>query len=127
MVFFGFQLLGALAAVCCQEVGRAVLALEGGLGLALLEGLGRGAVPQGFLLEVPVLLEDALDLRADAVFVGELEVAVNEALDRGRDQMLMHEGICELLLVIAQLILVEIELVVSGDVGRSQLLGEDLF
>ena len=100
MVFFGFQLLGTLAAFCCQEVGRAVLALEGGFGLALLEGLGRGAVPQGFLLEVPVLLEDALDLCADAVFVGELEVAVDEAFDRGRDQMLMHEGICELLLVI---------------------------
>lgn len=100
MVLLGFQLLGALAAVCC-EVGRAVLTLEGGLGVALQEGLGGGAVAQGLLLVVPVLLVDALDLGPDAVFVGELEVAVDEALDRGRDQVLVQERLCELLLVVA--------------------------
>jgi len=86
--------------------------------LAFLEGFSGGAVSQGSLLVVLVLLVDALDLGTDTVLVGELEVPVNEPLDGGRDQVLVHERISELLLVIAELILVEVELVVRGDVGR---------
>lgn len=95
--------------------------------MAFLERFCGGAVAQRSLLTVLVLFVDALDFRSDAVFVGELEVPVDEALDRRRDQVLMHERISELLLVIAELILVEVELVVGGDVGRGELLGEDIF
>ena len=95
--------------------------------MAFLERFCGGAVAQGSLLAVLVLFVNALDLGPDAVFVGELEVPVNEALDRRRDQVLMHERVRELLLVIAELILVEVELVISGDVGRGELLGEDIF
>ena len=69
--------------------------------MALLQGFCGGAVAQGSLLVVLVLFVDAFDFWPDAVFVGELEVPVNEALDRRRDQMLVHERIGELLLIVS--------------------------
>lgn len=41
--------------------------------------------------------------------------------------MLVHQGLSELLLIISQLILVEIELLVCGDIRRDQFFGENCF
>lgn len=52
------------------------------------------------------------------MFVGELEVLEDQPLLARRDQVLVDQSFAELLLVLPELIGVEVELVIGGNVGR---------
>lgn len=53
----------------------------------------------------------------NAILIGEFEIAVDESFHGGRYEMLMHQSLSELLLIVSKLILIEIEFLVSGDIG----------
>lgn len=64
-----------------------------------------------------VFFVNILHFFSNAILIGEFEIAVDESFHGGRDEMLMHQSLSEFLLIITKLILIEIEFLVSGDIG----------
>lgn len=64
-----------------------------------------------------VFFVNILHFFSNAILIGEFEIAVDESFHGGRYEMLMHQSLSEFLLIITKLILIEIEFLVSGDIG----------
>ena len=67
------------------------------------------------------------DFSSEEFLVEELEVVEEQLFFGCRNEVLVDEGVRKLLLVVAEFVLVEVEGVVGGDVGRGHLAGEDGF
>lgn len=61
------------------------------------------------------------------MLIRELKVLEKKSLLGSRNEMLIHQSLSELLLIVSELILIEVELVICWDVGWSELLGKDCF
>lgn len=61
------------------------------------------------------------------MLIRELKVLEKKSLLGRRNEMLIHQSLSELLLIVSELIFIEVELVICWDVGWSELLGKDCF
>ena len=103
------------------KIGRAALTFETSFRGTFFQWLSWWVALQRSL-DFLVNLIDLPQFRSKQNLVGKLKVPKEEFLFRCRYEMLAHQSRSKFLLIISKFILVEVKLVIGGNVGRFQLL-----
>ena len=108
------------------KIGWAALAFETSFRGTLFQWLSWWVAlkrPLDFLVD----FIDLPQLRSKQSLVCKLKIPKEEFLLRGRYEMLAHQSRSKFLLIISKFVLVEVKLVIGGNVGRFQLLRQHWF
>ena len=108
------------------KIGRAALTFETSFGGTLFQWFSWWVTLQRSL-DFLVDLIDLPQFRSKQSLVGKLKIPKEKFFLRGRYEMLAHQSRTKFLLIISKFVLVEVKLVIGGNIGRFQLLRQHWF